>query len=190
MSDKEILFGLKNRSAGMVCYTVPDMGIMRSFEPGELKKVTKEEIERLSYEAGGDLLLRDYLQIISPEIREDLGMETEPEYDLSETEIAELIVSGDMDHWEDALNFAPAGVIDLIKTLSTTIPLTDMNKAKMLKDKTGFDVMKAISLEEEVKRDLNAPESTSTKPVRKTSKKVNSAEVKAPVRRASIRTNN
>ena len=191
MSDKEVLFKLKNRSAGIVCYTVPDMGISRSFEPGETKKVTKEEIERLSYEAGGDVLLRDYLQIISEEVREDLGMETEPEYDLTEAEIVDLIKTGDMDHWEDALNFAPAGVIDLIKTLSTTLPITDMNKAQMLKDKTGFDVMKAIALENEVKRDLNAPEA-SDKPVRKTSGRAatkTTAEPKAdaakPVRKAT-----
>lgn len=190
--NKTITFGLKNRSAGVVCYSVPDLSIRREFQPGETKKVTKEEIERLSYEPGGDVLLRDYLQIISPEIREDLGMETEPEYDLSEKEIIDLIKTGDMDHWEDAMNFAPAGVIDLIKALSVSLPLTDLNKAEMLKKKTGFDVMKAIALENEVKRDSEASADTS-KPVRKTSgraaaPKTEAAATSAPVRRTSVKT--
>ena len=179
MTEKQIMFGLKNRSAGSVCYSVPDLNVRRNFMPGEVKRVPKEEIERLSYEPGGDIILAEYLQIISPEVREDLGMETEPEYDLTETEIVELIKTGDMDHWEDALNFAPAGVIDLIKTLSVSLPLTDLNKAQMLKDKTGFDVMKAIDLENQVKADM-ADVETAAKPVRKTSGRASEKPAAAP----------
>ena len=42
------------------------------------------------------------------------------------------------------------GVIDLIKSFAVSLPLTDLNKRKALKDKTGFDVDKVlVHLEEE-----------------------------------------
>ena len=42
------------------------------------------------------------------------------------------------------------GVIDLIKTMAVQLPLTDMAKRKALKEKTGFDVDKAlVHIEEE-----------------------------------------
>ena len=38
---------VKNRSAAMVFYKVPDMGIKREFLPNEVKDVTKEELVKL-----------------------------------------------------------------------------------------------------------------------------------------------
>ena len=53
----------------------------------------------------------------------------------------------------DALDFAPVGVIDLIKSLSVTVPLYDMQKRAALKQKTGFDVDAAIKHDMEDKED-------------------------------------
>ena len=55
------------------------------------------------------------------------------------------MVHGSIDAFLDALDFAPIGVIDLIKTMSVSLPLEDYNKRKALLQKTGFDVDKAIS---------------------------------------------
>ena len=49
-----------------------------------------------------------------------------------------------MDAFLDALDFAPIGVIDLIKSMAVSLPLTDYNKRQALKEKTGFDVDKAL----------------------------------------------
>jgi hypothetical protein len=59
----------------------------------------------------------------------------------------------------DALDFAPVGVIDLIKKFSVQLPLNDMNKRKALYEKTGFDVTKALIHDEESK----APETEEEK---------------------------
>ena len=184
---KQILFGLKNRSAGIVVYTVPDLGIRREFQPGETKKVTKEEIEKLSYTAGGQALIDNFLIVEEP-VREDLGMEVEPEYDYTEQDIVELIKNGDLDHWEDMLNFAPMGVIDLVKAFCVSLPLTDLNKAQMLLDKTGFDAMAAIKAEKEVAADLASTGATEQKkPRRKTEgkKAIKAEATSAPVRKTS-----
>ena len=63
---------------------------------------------------------------------------------MSEQQIVELILNGSYDAFLDALDFAPIGVIDLIKKFSVSLPITDMQKRQALKDKTGFDVDKAI----------------------------------------------
>ena len=53
-----------NRSAGLVCYAIPEMGIKnREYQPGETKKISAEELVNLSYLPGGNVLMRDYLQI-------------------------------------------------------------------------------------------------------------------------------
>ena len=38
--------------------------------------------------------------------------------------------------------------IDLIKSLAVSLPLSDYNKRKALKDKTGFDLDKALTNKE------------------------------------------
>jgi hypothetical protein len=50
-----------------------------------------------------------------------------------------------MDEWLDCLDFAPDGVLDLVKKLSVDLPLSDYNKRQALKEKLGFDVDKAIT---------------------------------------------
>ena len=72
---------------------------------------------------------------------------------MSEADVAKLITSGSLDAFLDALDFAPIGVIDLIKKLSITIPMVDIQKRKALKEKTGFDVEAALKHNEEDKED-------------------------------------
>ena len=64
---------------------------------------------------------------------------------MSEQQVADLILNGSLDAFLDALDFAPIGIIDLIKNLSVSLPITDINKRRALKEKTGFDVDKAIA---------------------------------------------
>jgi hypothetical protein len=89
---------------------------------------------------------------------------------MSENQVRDLLLTGSLDAFLDALDFAPLGVIDLIKTLAVQLPLTDLNKRKALKEKTGFDVDKAlIHIEEE-----KAEEAEHIQPV-KTERRVKSA---------------
>ena len=65
---------------------------------------------------------------------------------MSEEQIAELILSGSQDAFLDCLDYAPVGVIDLLKKYAVSLPMTDINKREALKQKTGFDVDKAIAM--------------------------------------------
>ena len=144
---------VKNRGASHVSYRIPEDGIRRSFAPGETKEISYQELEKLTFQPGGMMILTNYLQIIEQEALNTFGIRTEPEYHMSETDVANLIKTGTLDAFLDALDFAPVSVIDLIKKMSVDIPLMDMEKRKALKAKTGFDVDAALRHIEEEKED-------------------------------------
>ena len=67
------------------------------------------------------------------------------------------MLSDPLDNFLDALDFAPIGVIDLIKSMAVSLPLTDIDKRRALKDKTGFDVDAALHHLEEERAEEKAP---------------------------------
>lgn len=141
-----------NRSAGPVGYALPEMGIKnRKFQPGETKKISGTELANLSYLPGGTVLMKDYLQIQDVEARTELIGRVEPEYNMSIEDVKKLIQFGSMDEWLDCLDFAPDGVIDIIKALSVELPLTDTNKMQAFKEKKNFDLARAIKAKQEEK---------------------------------------
>ena len=144
---------VKNRGAGHVSYRIPEDGIRRSFAPGETKEISYKELEKLTYQPGGMTILTNYLQIMEEDTLRSFGMRVEPEYHMTDRDVANLIKTGSLDAFLDALDFAPVGVIDLIKKLSVEIPLMDMAKRNALKAKTGFDVDAALRHIEEEKED-------------------------------------
>ena len=46
---KVYYYNVKNRSAGIVLYKIPEQGITRRFAPGETKRLSYEELLQLSY---------------------------------------------------------------------------------------------------------------------------------------------
>ena len=148
-----MMYRVKNRGASTVVYKIPEDGIRREFKPGQTLSISSEELEKLTYQPGGTLILSQFLQILDLEGIQKANIRTEPEYHMGEAEIAALIKSGSLDAFLDALDFAPIGVIDLIKKMSIDIPMVDIQKRKALKEKTGFDVEAALKHQEEDRED-------------------------------------
>ena len=145
MNENKKIYTVKNRSASTVVYTLPEVGIRREFMPGEVKKnISYDELEKLSFRPGGKQIIANFLQILNTEVLEDLGVPTQPEYFMSEQDIATLITSGSIEEFLDFLDFAPVGNMDIMKKLAVSIPLADYTKRQALKEKTGFDVDTAI----------------------------------------------
>ena len=137
---------LKSRGTGTVSYTLPESGIRRSFVPGEIKKnITVKEVEDLSYIPGGRYLLDNYLIINDEEVCEYLGLEVEPEYYYDVEAIKTLLTTGTNDQLLDCLEFAPVGVLDIIKKVSVDIKLNDITKRNIIKEKIKYDVTAVIS---------------------------------------------
>ena len=139
------IYNVTNRSSSLVFYSIPEKNINRQFNVGETKKIPHDELLSLSYQAGGPALIRNYLFIAEPEGVAEFNGNTEPEYYLDANGVKNLILTGSLDEFLDCLDFAPEGVIDLIRKLAVDLPMTDIQKAEALKKKTGFDAMKAIA---------------------------------------------
>ena len=156
--DGNTTYLVTNRSTSVVVYSIPEDNIKREFQPNETKKIRHAELEKLSYQTGGPILISNYFLIKSEEAIKELGVPTEPEYFMTEKEVIELIRSGSLDAWLDCLDFAPHGVVEMIKKLSVSVPLNDYEKRRALKQKTGFDVDAAIKhVEEEREEDKELP---------------------------------
>ena len=145
MINQTDMYNVKNRSSSVVVYSIPESNLRRTFAPGETKRIPFSELEKLTYQPGGRELIANFLQIMEEEVTQDLNIHREPEYNMSEAQVRDLILNGSLDAFLDALDFAPIGVIDLIKSLSVSLPITDFKKREALLKKTGFDVDKAIA---------------------------------------------
>lgn len=151
MADK--IYKVKNRSAGVVIYKIPEDNIRREFMPGETKAIPMTELNKLSYQPGGQMMMNNFLQIQSAEAQQELNIPVEPEYNYSEQDIVRIMQEGSLDEFLDMLDFAPTGVMDLVRQFSVSLPLNDIEKRRALKNKTGFDVNAALTHVEEEKQD-------------------------------------
>ena len=186
MSEKFYL--VTNRSAGTVGYAVPDLGVKnRFFQIGETKRISARELEGLSYVPGGRVLLSEYLQIRDEEIRQDLIGKVEPEYNMSIEDVKNLILTGSQDEWLDCLDFAPEGVIELIRQLSIELPLTDTVKMESFQKKTGINIARAIQAKKEEEAEVAAAKAKQEeeKPQRRVATTETKVEEETPARRTS-----
>lgn len=169
MIDKNKIVVVQNRGQGRVGYSIPDLGnLQRDFQPNETKEITYEELFKLSQVPGGMYIIENYLIIKDEEVINSLLGEVEPEYNYTDADVKEIMLNGTLDEFEDCLNFAPTGVIELIKTLAVSLPLNDINKRELILKKTGFSVTNAIKNIEEEEVEDNKPKRKAAVPNRKT----------------------
>ena len=158
MIENSMTIKVTNRDNGSVGYSVPDLGVHRTFQPKESKEISAEELRKLSYLPGGDVIIKDYLIIHNEELLKELLGEVEPEYYYSEDEVKTLLLSGSLEQLQDCLDFAPNGVIDLIKSLAVSLKIDNVSKRKAIQDKTGFNVTRAIEINEETDEETTSKE--------------------------------
>ena len=168
MANPKKIYNVKNRSASTVVCRIPEYGIRKAFAPGETMKMSFDELEKLSYQRGGRELMANFLQIMEDQVNDELGIHRENEYYMNEQQIVELLKNGSVPAFEDCLDFAPIGVIDLVKQFAVSLPLTDTVKIRILKDKTGFDVEKALDNAAADKATDDETTTTETKPTTST----------------------
>lgn len=174
MLDKTTIIKVSNRDNGSVGYNIPEMGIKRMFQKGEIKEVTMEELRKLSYLPGGQVIINECLIVHNEEALKELNPNYEPEYFYTEKEVKELLLHGTQAQFLDCLDFAPEGVIGLVKQLAVELEINDLAKRNAIFEKTGFNVTRAIEInhesdevdtEPEIKqRRTAAPVTTKTEP--------------------------
>jgi hypothetical protein len=150
------MINVRNRSNSVVVYNVDDLRVRREFFPGAVKQIPLEEIYALSQQPGGAEIIANYLFIENPAAVEEMSMKVEPEYYLDDKGVIALLKNGSVDELLDCLDFAPAGVLDLVQKYSIELPLTDTRKIAAIKEKTGFDV--ALALKHKAELEAEAAE--------------------------------
>lgn len=181
MLSNDYMIKVTNRDNGTVGYEVPDLGVKRNFVARETKEITWEELKKLSYVPGGSYILSNCL-IIQDEaaIKELLG-EVEPEYFYTEKDVENLLLHDSLDALMDCLDFAPRGTIELVKDIAVKLEIPDINKRKAILEKTGFNVTKAIEINNALKEEANEEDTTKFRRVNK--KQEPKAEAKPTGRR-------
>ena len=163
MKNGNDLVKVQNRDNGSVGYTIPDLNnLHRTYQPNETKNITMDELRKLSYVPGGMEILRNYLVILDEEAREEILSDVEPEYYLTKDGVKQLLLEGSLDALLDCLDFAPSGVVDLVKDVAVEIELNDVKKRDAILNKTGFNVTNAINFNKET-----TDETEKVKPVRR-----------------------
>lgn len=133
-----------NRGAGSVSYNIPDLRISREWvRPGDMIPVTLEELQALKYIPGGQKLLEKYLLIKDQDACEFLELPTDPEYFYDENDVRALLSTGSVDQLLDCLEFAPSGVISLIKKIAVEEKLDSSEKREIINNalKINIDAM-------------------------------------------------
>lgn len=177
--DKNTMIKVVNRSDGVVFYQVDDLGISRHYEPGEMKEVSFEELQKLSYSAGGQVLLSSYLRMDNMDAITALLGEVEPEYFYTEEDVKNLLLNGSLAQLQDCLDFAEEGVIELVKSLAVKLEINDVSKREAIKKKTGFNVDRAIAINRETQNE----EEVSEVPSKRRATPITSAMEQKSVRR-------
>lgn len=145
--DRDKKIKVVNKFNGIVGYAVPELGVNRTFYPKETKYISFDELEKLTYLPGGESILKENLEIMDEEaLMELFNVAPEPEYHYTEEDVKTLMTSGSLDQFLDCLDFAPEVIIDMIKNLAVELPLNDMAKRDAIREKTGFDVTRAIEI--------------------------------------------
>lgn len=151
MLDKTAVIKVSNRDSGSVGYSIPEMGIQRTFQKGEVKEVTMEELRKLSYLPGGQIIINECLIVHNEEALKELNPDYEPEYFYTDVEVRDLLLHGTQAQFLDCLDFAPEGVIGLVKSLAVELEINDLAKREAILAKTGFNVTRAIEINRESK---------------------------------------
>lgn len=139
---------VQNLTNNDVVYIDDNGGIVRRmvFHAQQTIPVEKDVIERMQYDTGGAVLLKDFLSVKDEDMRESIGVPSDQiEYNWTKDDVKKLLTSGEEDALRDALDFAPQGIIDMIIDMAVAMPLNDRNKVEIIAEATGRNIEMMIN---------------------------------------------
>lgn len=142
-----------NRENIRVVFKLKDSFRSVELSPGEKTKMTFEELEKLRYLDGGLYMIKHNLLIKDKEAIEELLGNVEPEYFYTKAEVRKLLSEGTIEELQDALDFAPKGVVSLIQDTAIEMKIDSLEKRNAIKKATNLDISAAIDINEETKED-------------------------------------
>lgn len=188
MSENKII-KVSNRDRGGVGYIIPESGVRRDFAVGETKNIPLDELKQLMYVPGGEFIVKNLLLVHDKEVlNEILNVETEPEYFYTEAEIKKLLLEGSIDQLKDCLEFAPEGVIEIIKKMAVEMKLPNTDKRQVISEMTGFNIDNAININKIMDASENKKEEK--KETKRRTAPLETSENASPKRRTDLPTYN
>ena len=172
---------VENRANAIVCYIVPETKTIRRFVAGEVKEIEMGELRQAIQIPGIFRLIESNLIIHNKEAVDELLPNAEPEYFYDKKDVDFLLEKGTLDQLKDALDFAPEGVIELIKERAVQIKLNDVRKREAILEATNFNVTGAIEIKRQAAENVTTEVETRT---RRSNPIGETVESDAPVRRA------
>jgi len=149
LEDKELV-EVRNLVDHMVVYKIDELNRRVVFNPFETKKVPVDELRRLNYQHGGQILLHNYLCILNDELRQEFGIDpTMVEYDWTIKDIDAALTSSPIDELLDALEFGPEGIKNMLVDRAVQLKIPDTNRRKAIQEITGVDVNNMINFKEQ-----------------------------------------
>lgn len=139
---------VQNLTNNDVVYIDDNGGIIRRmvFHAQQTLPVEKEVIERMQYDTGGAILLKDFLSVKDEDMRSSIGVPADQiEYNWTKKDVKELLTSGEEDALRDALDFAPQGIVDMIIDMAVDMPLNDRNKVEIISEASGRNIEMMIN---------------------------------------------
>lgn len=123
------------------------------FEPFQKKNIPAGELRTLNYSTGGEKLIHDYLCIKSDDLRAEFNIPSDQiEYDWTLDDIHKVLedLSTPIEVLQDALDFGPQGIRELIADCAVKWKIPDSNRRRIISQMTGVNIDKQIEFLEKV----------------------------------------
>lgn len=136
-----VMISVRNMTNQTVVYIIEEDNIRRRFTAFETKKVSAKELRKLYYIDGGDVLLQDYLSIDNKELAGEFGVPADMiEYYWTKEDVDKVLLEGSIEALQDAIEFGPAGISELIKERAIQLDINDLAKRKVIDDMLNIDL--------------------------------------------------
>jgi len=136
-----VMVPVRNMTNQLVLYVIEEDNVRRRFSGHETKNISAKELRKLMYIDGGDVLLREYLCVQNKDLAKEFGIPDDMiEYYWTKEDIDKLLLEGSIEALQDAIEFGPAGISDLIKSRAIELDLNDLAKRKVINDMLNIDL--------------------------------------------------
>lgn len=162
----ENMVSIKSTIKALVSINVPNLNLRRSWpKKGAVQKIPFDVLEQAYFEPGVEYLFKTgVLYIDDMEVKRALGLEApeaeEPEtiIDLSDSFMSKLLTATPLKDMRETLEKLSHEQLVELSYYAVEIGVTDFQRCKLLKDKTGIDVMKASIARKEEEAEVEAAE--------------------------------
>lgn len=170
MIKDDVTVEVQNLTGSVVSYMIPETNHVRHFEGQQTRRdITAGELRKIYATKGGRALINDYLAVKNKALADEFNIATdafEHEYSWTQKEVDTVLKSGSLEALQDALEFGPQGIKDLIVDRALALKIPDNNKLAAIQEFTGRDVANMIKLDTELDDSKNKAEtSTGTRRV-------------------------